>query len=472
MNNPTSPFFPGGSGDGFSLFIDFLKGNEREARHTIEPYTWHVDLDRREISTEGVNFFTGIHERFAITHRGTWFSLNGKKSQKLYLPKVLAACEKTIRLCQSIEKFAEAYGKPIIIISRGLHAPPGSVFRDYFTAKNHPHIRYVAIKPGYDGYFDKTNPKISKTISVADLGLHTTCRTPNRPIASRFEKWLDDGHGDSVATPHSVYLSQSRENKRVPEKYSTDPDVVRIYNEYFAGRRIIGCLPRMTFDLGVRKDGGPGHVDMRDWLHHTIDILGEDKDSLLVIKPHPDELKPQIAGAWAERVRDILPDSLPERVVFLGHHSIESSDLHKILSVGLFWSGTAVLELTAAGVPVIVASDHGVTDFPLPVIAPTSRENYADLLQKGGFKEVEPKTRLRSAQVSAFMGSQWVSIPQTYSTRQLTNDRLWAPRWDVAAMEKLIRNGDPHMEYAADLVVEGLTAWTGSKASAQASVTP
>ena len=154
---------------------------------------------------------------------------------------------------------------------------------------------------------------------------------------------------------------------------------------------------------------------------------------------------------------DLIEVDLPDNVRFLGHQDINVNALAPHLDLALLWNGSSSLELTAVGIPVLMASHFGNHDYPVDLIYPQSREQYHDYIKAGKFRKPSKELRNRAAFLISYLGTPDVSILNEYSYRQLTNDKVGIPRWRWDEINRFLEDGDPAMELVADRMTEKFT---------------
>ena len=76
-----------------------------------------------------------------------------------------------------------------------------------------------------------------------------------------------------------------------------------------------------------RIQGGAAHAGMKDWFDHTVAVVRRHPDTLLLVKPHPHELRDEIALYPTEVLQDWMPNPPPENIIFLPH---DMFNLHEL----------------------------------------------------------------------------------------------------------------------------------------------
>jgi len=193
---------------------------------------------------------------------------------------------------------------------------------------------------------------------------------------------------------------------------------------------------------------------MAYWINHTVEVCNGNNDILLLVKPHPHELKPQIALDLVDGFNDLITHDVEDNIWLLGHKDINGHALAPYLDLALLYNGSTSLELTAQGIPVVMTSYFGRYDYPVDLHYPESREEYAQYILSKDYKAPDQVVREKAAYLMCYMGTDEISILNQYTKRQLTNDRIGIPTWNTKKIEKLLSEGDPSMRLIADRVTE------------------
>jgi hypothetical protein len=197
---------------------------------------------------------------------------------------------------------------------------------------------------------------------------------------------------------------------------------------------------------------GPAHADMRDWFDHTLEIARANPHVHLLIKPHPHEIREEIALYPNEVLKDWLPADLPPNIHFLGHNEFNLFELTEVLDVALLWNGTAALELGVLGVPTIIGAYYGDLNYPVGHFLPESRADYERLLATRDPLIPSPDVRLRAAALISYLRHPDHSTPYRYTHRGLTNRSIRNLRWFEDDLRTYRKRGDPYVTKIADRI--------------------
>jgi capsular polysaccharide export protein len=426
--------------------------NAAPARKNSYHNEWEINWSKRIIRSNDINFYQGFYERLSNASRRVDVDINDADVGREFY-KRLATSDSALHVCKRILSDIACQKIPAIIISGSSHVAPHSIFRDFCLAKSHPFLSFVSISMGYENYFNNLGGRFATTMTVADMTLHPTHRAPFLPRADRFERWYAQERDNPIYQRRaSELIGYNRVHQRDDSVSQTLQQ--RLNEQRTKGRKIVACFGKIPIDLGVPYDGGPGHEDLRDWLNHTIDAVRGCEDIILLVKPHPHELQPSIALDLIDRFTDLIKLSIPDNVWILGHRDINNHQLAAHLDLALLWNGSSGLELTALGVPVMMASHFGRYDYPIELLYPQNRDDYGRFIRSMSWPKPNLETRHRAAALIAYTETSDVTIRNDYAWRAVTNDKVGMPSFRRDRVEQLLRDGDPEMERAAARILE------------------
>lgn len=413
---------------------------------------WREDRAERKLGRAGYDIFQAIHERIAT-------------SQRRYVPiddglaahvreNALLRADVAIRACERIADYVRASGQRVMILTSMVHYSPACIYRQFAaSAAARGLVDLIDVNVGYESYRSNDNAASGYSVSVGNLTRNPEQRSSYRTNRRAFETWLAhqaDGQADAIVDD-ILHADRARKASE-PEAEALRQ---RILAHRAAGGRVICLLGKVTYDIAVEVEGGPGHVDMADWLNHSIEAVRGKPETLLLIKPHPYEIDPYIAQP-EQKFTDLIEVGLPDNCVVLGHRWFNIADLLPLVDAVSLWHGTAVLEVLSQGVPVIVGATCGRHDLPIDVIMPTDRKDYERLLTVTVLPAVAGETRQRARKLIEYLVSDENIIPYPYADiNALRNSgaRRWG--WKRDQIERYLRDGDRHMHFAADICETG-----------------
>jgi len=417
---------------------------------------WHINWEKKEVITDGINFYQGFYESLSTRVRRYFIDINKPEVYKHFVV-LLKHSDACLTICQKIfNDLVEERRIPVVFVAGNSHIPPYSIFRDFARHKNHKLMSFVSASIAYENYFSNLGSKSSHTMCVTDMTLYPNLRAPFLPRRDMFEKWYEKNKNNDEFLLKASKLIQVNRNGS-----SNDTQKIELINflkkQKILHKKVICCFGKIPVDLNVPYDGGPAHEDMADWINHTISICGGNEDIILLIKPHPHELRPEIALDLVEGFADLISVEIKSNIYILNHKEINTHELVPYLDLAILWNGSSSLELTAQGVSVMMCSYFGKHDYPVDLIYPADRAHYEQYLLNLDFAKPNEELRNRAAFLITYMGTDEISILNDYSLRQVTNDRIGIPRWKKDKIKEFLEKGDPNMELVASRIVEKFT---------------
>jgi capsular polysaccharide export protein len=414
---------------------------------------WIINWDKKEVISDGINYYQGFYERLSTFIRKYHVDLKEPYIYDLFIDQLLRA-----DICLSVCN--EIYNDPVkrhqlnvTFMTSNSHVTPYSIFRDYALAKKSPHMGFINCNVAYEAYFSNLGSKFSNTMCVSDMTLYPTIRAPFMARREQFEPWYAKNKFNAQYQEQANNLIKV--NRVGSENNQKELSLIeKIIEKKKQGIKIICAFGKVPVDLNVPFDGGPAHQDMADWINHTVEVCNGNNDILLLVKPHPHELKPQIALDLVDGFNDLITHDVEDNIWLLGHKDINGHALAPYLDLALLYNGSTSLELTAQGIPVVMTSYFGRYDYPVDLHYPESREEYAQYILSKDYKAPDQVVREKAAYLMCYMGTDEISILNQYTKRQLTNDRIGIPTWNTKKIEKLLSEGDPSMRLIADRVTE------------------
>jgi capsular polysaccharide export protein len=434
-------------------FSNCLPTNMHSYKHQQK---WYINWSKKEVIADDINFYQGFYECLSTRSRKYFVDINKPENYKQFCT-VLKHSDACLTICKKIfNDLVEQRKIPVVFVAGNSHIPPYSIFRDFARCKNHKLMSFISASIAYENYFSNLGSKTSHTMCVTDMTLYPNLRAPFLPRRDMFEKWYEKNrNNDEFLLKTSKLIQVNRTGS------SNNTQKIELINflkkQKILHKKVICCFGKIPVDLNVPYDGGPAHEDMADWINHTISICGGNEDIILLIKPHPHELRPEIALDLVEGFADLISVEIKSNIYILKHKEINTHELVPYLDLAILWNGSSALELTAQGVSVMMCSYFGKHDYPVDLIYPTDRAHYEQYLLNLDFAKPNEELRNRAAFLITYMGTDEISILNDYSLRQVTNDRIGIPRWKKDKIKEFLEKGDPNMELVASRIVEKFT---------------
>ena len=418
---------------------------------------WHIDWDNKVVSCGGINYYQGIYEHLSIRFRSFHIDIKSPGVKRLF-DTTLLQCDLSLRVCNQIKADTFLSNKPVVFFGGACHRAPGSVFRDFSLNSNTPNFFFSAYNIGYEKYYLGKSNKFSSTLTVLDMTVNKNCRAGFLAIPSQFDEWMSNQ--DNILQAKQSVSKLIEMQRGIESEGRVYSSTEKILEARAKGKKIICCFGKLLFDLAVPYDGGPAHENIADWITHTYDLVSNNPNILLLVKPHPGEVVPENSLDIQEYFRDLLPRDLSSNVIFLGHNEYKVPELAPLLDLAILYNGTSALELSILGVPVMMTSHFGKHDYPIDLLYPDSRLGYEVFVNSLDYGVPNESLKERAAGLLYYMGTDNVSLLNNYSLRAATNDYTGTPKWSDEEIDKYVRDGiDLHMEKAASKALEGATAY-------------
>lgn len=411
-----------------TLTSEFLRGST--VPDGVLMNDWQIDLDRRELTCGGIDYFEGVYERIARMLKVYTVEWELPYAQKL-LRRLLVQVDRVVVALDGVREVAEVRDFQVRLVSLQSHYAPWSVLRVYSAA--HPErFEHVTVSASYENW--KTNIDGSSVSTLAMLN-NTRCKTPSVPAfgtAPSFRAWVDD-----VYRPNQkVYLTKSADLTAVPRSGAPTEATKELVRELRAHRRaghLIFCmLGKIPYDLAVPYQGGPAHASISDWVNHTISTIGS-TNNVLLVKPHPHEKRLEISANPIEDFVGMIGEPDVANLKILPHIGVNLSDLMDIVDVFLCWNGSAVAEIGARGGRVVAADDWASLNYPINVFLPESRAHYESILRAQEVVDMHEDFAELSRAYVCYLTEAPFAFAYPFVIRSSTNTRFNACRIDFMA---------------------------------------
>lgn len=418
---------------------------------TVEPLD--VDYDTGRLGWRGIDLSHAMWEEAAINRRVysvAWACPALRRS----LGGLVGWTTKYVRVLETIR---ETFGA--LDIRAGIHVfmnfrLPDAVVRFYCEQYGDPQRLFcIHASNGYENYFVNFNREVSTRLTIRNMTAHRETRGSSMPLP---EHVIAATSGDREAVERSLaHLLKTPRSK--PDGHSANAQrelaLQKILDWKSSGGSVACAFGKVVCDSGVPFDGGPCHASMSEWINDTIDAVKGSR-TMLLIKPHPHELREEIACFLNETFRDLVPDSLPDNVIYLGHDWFEAHELKNLIDLALIYNGTTSVEMALLEVPTVLAGHFAPIDYPLGQTTPADRQDYHRLVRFERKVAIPPDGRLRAAAWLNLMRNEDVSVPYRYHSRQITNRVVYPPYWFDGEVEAYLEKGDSNVRLLAERGIE------------------
>lgn len=440
--------------------IDEMQGilDSHRVRLTHEPEgplhlrrEWIVDIEQERIEASGINIFQPVCARIGTKLRRHRFNWDHELARAI-MDESIAQADVALSICEALDERIASKGVPVRLMSGMSHFAPATIYKRYCELhRGQSQMEYIGFVAGYEHYYTNLGNKLSTTLSVANLTQHPQFNTPKGVTRDQFIEWRDScSDSESIQSEVEEILHMDR------AQVTASPEIElarnRIMEHRKQGKPVVCLFGKIMYDVWMDIPGGPGHKDIIDWCNHTIETV-RDSNVLLLIKPHPNEIKRHIARP-NEFFTDLITSQLNENTLVLGHDWFNMSEIIQMIDLGLLWSGTSSLELMAGGVPAMVCSHWGLRDHPIQVLVPDSRDDYESSLLNSGKGMVDSTARRDAAMLIKYYSNEDVLIPHAFGVMPYrVGGSKHDVRWYEERVEQVIKEGDTHVARMADRVI-------------------
>ncbi len=413
---------------------------------------WKIDLDAEIIEVNGLNLFQPIRERVSTIQRRYSVDFQDVRAQEV-IEEMIQKADVAVSVFEDLRATLEPKGLRVLFLGVMSHYVPSAVYKKMCAMTSETaNFAYVAFLVAYQHYYTVMGNTHSTALSVKNL-TKTKVRMPHKPTRQEFLDWIE-GLDDPETHIERAKQLTTADRGRIQESTERSEALEKIISHRANGGSVVCLFGKLTYDIGADREGGPGHKDMADWVHHSVEAVRGKDDVLLLIKPHPNELRREL-NRPVEFFFDLLPESLPSNVMRLDHRWFNNNDLIPLTDLGTIWHGTAILELMLMKVPILACSWTGMNDNPIKPLAPKSREDYAMSLSSPKQFKVTDEDALHAALTIAYMGSDELMIPYEYAhmpfLRGVKGDK--PTHWFPEKLEQYLKEGDPNIEKLAKRLI-------------------
>lgn len=374
---------------------------------------WKIDFQKREAITLGLNFWHGIIEHIRIGTRQYKLDFSQEKIRTEFMYR-LRSSDKALHKLRIIIEHLKT-NKPVRILIDNPHVTPAASLRlyveTYFKEKDISVVQYVN---SYEMFTSEKIKPYSQAITIGNLTKHklSHCRMGNK---EGFEFWLKQNK-------NKVFVRKKRPEFRPSEKQLSFLQTLEQYKE--ANKKIYCLIGKTVFDFTDASAEGCVHDSFVHFVNDTVDFISKLENTVLLVKPHPQEQSNEIALYSQTGLSDLIVNKF-NNVILLEPDQIPLSMLIPYLSLGILWSGSSVLDLSEGGVPHVSCNKTAENEMPLKTYVPVSLTDYHDYLQNP--YRLIPKKEMQSLATHylSYLTSDQVMVPYRFTNRPITNRNLW-----------------------------------------------
>ncbi|MEL7012933.1 MAG: hypothetical protein AAFO72_06600 [Pseudomonadota bacterium] len=426
--------------------FEHVRGHPKHFEDCFFP--WDVDWDQRRIVCLEMNFWQPIFEMIGRTFRCFRPDMRHPGAQEL-LRQSIVRLDRALFVCEKIFIELARENLPIRFVSRNWQYPPVAAFEIYCREKGwQRNMHFVAVGQGYEIYYSNLSDRYGSTAGLRDLTVHRGTRGPTFAVPERFAAWYEQQESAQFDTAVAQWIEMDRAGVGMELGPEAREVRRRVDAHRASGKPVIAVFGKILYDLAVPYMRGPAHIDIADWLDHTVRAAAN-SPALVLIKPHPQEIKQEIADRPREYFLDLAPDLLPDNVIVLGHQWFNIRDIKDMIDLGALWNGTTALELGASGIPVVVCDDWAALDYPVDHVMPRDRAHYEQIIRDPSIVTMPTHHQRRCAALLKYLSTPEVMRPYPFAECEITNAYVGPPVLNEAEVERYLRDGDTTAEVLA-----------------------
>jgi len=414
----------------------YLRGSDENAPLQHE---WIIDLDKGRCEAKGIEFYPLFWSLLTRWERRYFIDPNHETTRKRF-EALLHSADAMLTVVERLERFSLERDLPVRIIAPEPLYPPSGIFNFYcreYNRKNN--LEFFDIEPAYEGYFKGGKGTFFSTFTGENLTRHKLFAAVNLR-KERFDAWLAQKHDvKTLVNDSKALLDLNRTNRKLNSE--SDAIVSRIERHKLSGGRVLCAFGLLLYDLGVPKDHGPAHQSMSDWVTHTVNLV-KNSDDLLLVKPHMVEAQQPKFDQPIEVFADLLPKPLPKNVIVLDPLAFNLNDILPFLDLAIVWRGTVALELAMMKVPVIAAAHFQVFGNIVTLPQPVDNQDYCRMVKEPNSVKLSDEQAETAALYLQFLKSSDNFLPFPYATFGKKKKIPPFSKWHRKQLQSFRPNGD------------------------------
>lgn len=393
----------------------------------IDRLTDNIVLNNKDIVEFGENLSQGINDSIAR------YFFGAIPSSQEELIKLKRQHTKTTLISAKLAKLIDQKWEPDIVLNNMSSYSVWEPFSKYFT-KNGERYRLISLQ----SFNFKT-----VVLQIADLF----------GKKDRFEKY--------IKSRENYFLTQTEEevlNNFISERKSGNAQTFKI-NKYFDdyknsteikidhSKRNIFLFSNVSWDVGLTERSGL-YKDVITWVLSTIELLKNDTNINLYIKPHPAEkFSTQSSLKGVSQIIKEKYKVLPNNIKIIEPElKINTYKLFKYIDLGVIFTGTLGLEMMLSGIPVVSTGKTTHHGFGFSY-EPSTEEEYLYFLRNKVNCEKKNFNELRLFAYFYFIKT---NIPWTL-TKQAYADRFNG--FHFSSLEQILPGKNKYLDHLCDSIM-------------------
>jgi len=406
-------------------------------------YDWDIDLEKKIISTNELNFSPLIHNTLrAIFKR---YNIDFEDKEILCITKdMILTCDLLFYYFNLLKKHASENKKKIRIVGWETNYLPNSAFLFLCNSlSNDRDIEYIDLSRGYNQYFGY-NIRESNIVS-SNL---TRSGKENRFV-------VDNNELRSVAEEYDADRTFSEIKNIIKKPITKDfkpeqKEVIKLVRKYKSLGKNVFCLFTHLFYDTPLDDSSSSFKDMCEWLLETIDFFKK-TDDFLLLKPHPVEIRPEYPE---KEPNETLSSFLKSHNIYLSHNIFlleprlfSLNEIVIFVDCGLVWRASVALELPFYNVPSIIAGSppYKILDFNYA----KNKKDYFYIIKNIDKLDICDDLKLNVARYLLAMKKNHVYVNSIAYDKKIKKNYL-----EKNLIDKYIKDGDKNIDFLVNEVLK------------------
>jgi len=256
------------------------------------------------------------------------------------------------------------------------------------------------------------------------------------------QKELQDFISNRIAGKAEVFIEHNYFSS------TSNPDAIKKIIKYDESKRNIFLFSNLYWDVGLSDRCGL-LSGVLDWVIATIEIVKNDQNCHLYIKPHPAEFFGSSGSSKgvSQFIKEKYPYGLSNVTIIDPELKINTYQLFPLIDVGVIFTGTLGLEMMRAGIPVISTGETSHKGLNLAAEPTTLSDYSAYLLGEIEFQNVS-KDLLELFSYFYFIRA---LIPWRL-TKQVYDDEF--DGFAIRSLDDLELGRDPLIDYLCNCILD------------------
>ena|GEM_PF-4197942 len=426
--------------------IDIIQNAEELQRN------WKMDLANKQISYKNYNIYQPIYE-FVSRYQFTYF-LNYETDAftKAKVHTLIKYLNRIFLYCEQIEKWAIKHKKAVRFVSNAPHFPHAAGYRIYCEVRGYKHnLNYIVLSHGYDNYFKNIGDAQTETLTALNLTTNPYSRNSFLGTKAEFERFYQRNiqRIDMYRTIAKEWMQWNRSVMTVGVDSKRKQEILAKVKKYKKAKKQIYLLNgKVVFDLCVKYTQGTCHDDMSHWLTHTVETIAKNPDILLLIKPHPHEMRKDLTMTSETTItlKNLIKTELVANTIYLDSNMFTINELVDYIDLGILWNGTSALEFAAQKIKTVVCDVWGHYDYPIGFIKCDTLKMYEQFLNNPHTLAHNDDIQDKAIMFLNYMGSDVLNVKNPYTkTSTLNYFQFYNSQIFSEEIDEYIQNGDENL---------------------------